>query len=391
MALRHSETMIRGDFKSQNPWPTGPWVTTMNGGISRYAYSDRSDIVRTVKDKSTGWRPPTAYFAHFYRKDGPKGTYYEGRVGRTLYEGCLSNFDVISQLYAPSPAGWLRSKAEVQALTRLKDQRVNLAQAFAERNQTAKLFSNNISRVAKLAQAIRRGTVGAVAEELGIKRPRKNRRSPVNKRDFPAAWLENQYGWKPLLQDIHGAIDHLQGIGREAYRITVKGSAQDFWVTKEEFTNPGYFPAKWSTSSETGVRVRLDYIPGNFFVQSLSQAGITNPALLAWELLPYSFVVDWALPIGNWLGTLDAASGYEFLGGSRTSHGLAVRDVSDHKNGPDNKAYSKGIVGRERSRSFTRSVYLSSPIPTLPRFKNPISTGHIANALSLLATAFGRR
>jgi len=28
---------------------------------------------------------------------------------------------------------------------------------------------------------------------------------------------------------------------------------------------------------------------------------LTNPALVAWELVPFSFVADWFVPIGSWL------------------------------------------------------------------------------------------
>jgi hypothetical protein len=43
--------------------------------------------------------------------------------------------------------------------------------------------------------------------------------------------------------------------------------------------------------------VRID----NPALATAQAVGLTNPALVAWELVPYSFVIDWFLPIGNWL------------------------------------------------------------------------------------------
>jgi hypothetical protein len=48
-------------------------------------------------------------------------------------------------------------------------------------------------------------------------------------------------------------------------------------------------------------------------LKQLSQLGITNPALLVWELIPYSFVIDWLIPVGDFLSSLDALVGVENL------------------------------------------------------------------------------
>jgi hypothetical protein len=48
-------------------------------------------------------------------------------------------------------------------------------------------------------------------------------------------------------------------------------------------------------------------------MKQVSQFGITNPLLLAWELIPYSFVVDWLFPVGRFLSSLDALNGISDL------------------------------------------------------------------------------
>lgn len=50
-------------------------------------------------------------------------------------------------------------------------------------------------------------------------------------------------------------------------------------------------------------------IPGD--LHWLASFGITNPLELAWELIPYSFVIDWAFNVGNVLSGLDALIGVQ--------------------------------------------------------------------------------
>lgn len=43
-----------------------------------------------------------------------------------------------------------------------------------------------------------------------------------------------------------------------------------------------------------------------------AKVGLTNPLSVAWELIPFSFVVDWFLPIGKYLDALDVPLLYTF-------------------------------------------------------------------------------
>jgi hypothetical protein len=48
---------------------------------------------------------------------------------------------------------------------------------------------------------------------------------------------------------------------------------------------------------------------------ALSNHDLINPLSIGWEVIPYSFVVDWFAPIGNTLSSLTATAGLDFLGG----------------------------------------------------------------------------
>jgi hypothetical protein len=145
------------------------------------------------------------------------------------------------------------------------------------------------------------------------------------------------------------------------------------------------------------VLVRLDYSLSNPVLANLSQMGITNPVELAWEELPYSFVADWFLPIGDYLGNLDATLGWDFIGGTKSAT-ITQRHRVDVLGTPYSppgtpwfftfKSKWNNIKGRGRRFWLNRSVYTSSPYPDNLFLKNPVSGVHLANAIALLRQAF---
>lgn len=60
-------------------------------------------------------------------------------------------------------------------------------------------------------------------------------------------------------------------------------------------------------------------------MQMLSRIGLTNPAVLAWDVIPWSFVVNWVIPIGDWLESIDSTVGLDYLGGTY-SRGVRLQD-----------------------------------------------------------------
>ena len=47
--------------------------------------------------------------------------------------------------------------------------------------------------------------------------------------------------------------------------------------------------------------------------KTLSETGFSNPLSVAWEIVPWSFVIDWMIPVGDYLNGLDALCGVSQL------------------------------------------------------------------------------
>lgn len=207
-------------------------------------------------------------------------------------------------------------KARASLAKQVNDMKVNLGQAFAERKQTANLLADTASRVAGMARELRRGNIPNFLNSMSKKRGddllKRVRKTPPDKR-VAQHWLELQYGWKPLMQDAHGAVELLNSSLDNGgfHYVRAKANHNDFaYSAGTPGTGYGYKQTR-KTQTKFGCAFRLDSASR----AGLAQTGLDNPALLAWELMPYSFVIDWFIPVGNYLEALNAFSGFEFVNG----------------------------------------------------------------------------
>jgi hypothetical protein len=272
----------------------------------------------------------------------------------------------------------------------MKTGAVNYAQAYAERKQVANMVGDYASTIARAYRDVRRGNFSNAAKTLGLKKPPKQIAKSV-----PGKWLELQYGWKPLLSDVYGSVADLGSRTRDSWIVTSKETAMERVDVSKDFDYTWTRPRVTCQGFESCM-VRIDAVPDNDPLLVFASSGITNPALLAWELLPYSFVVDWFLPIGDYLNSLDALLGYteaysSISNFSKLKWSCTQSDPTFNVTSwGENYKIEEWYEGHREEVYLQRSGSAGVPLPSHPRFKDPISLGHMANGLSLLAQAFGR-
>lgn len=292
------------------------------------------------------------------------------------------------------------SRAITKLLNQVKDSKANLALSYAESRRTHQLIADNAKKLANVLISLRKGNLSNAAEVLGlVVSKRKNSRyryrigeatteSQITK-CLSDGVLTLQYGIKPLLSDIIGAAElAAQKVSREEVGyVSVSGNASQ---TIDEFgaimdAGNAYQRPRLVGVQNVKVRYTARFGLGSEVNHTLSQMGLTNPLNLAWELLPWSFVIDWFIPIGNYLNTLDATNGLAFISGSRsvkvTKDFTSSVDISPK----DAFIFEMGAVSRfDRKKSFDRAVLTEWPVARLPSFKNPVSLEHAINAVALL-------
>jgi hypothetical protein len=315
----------------------------------------------------------------------------------------LNNSPANDGRYLPTLTQAIESNREMlinKLLSRMSQQKVNVSQFIAERNQTANLVASTARRVAESMLSLRRGNIGAAITHLtGSKRSRKGIGRVAG--GIPEQWLALQYGWKPLLSDVYGSCEELARLTTQVEPEVIHVSASvktslDFLNYPSGGDNDWFPAAKWQQESgEIHGNGHIYAGVGSSLVNGLSRTGLVNPVTLAWELLPWSFVVDWFLPVGPFLENSNAEDGLSFSRGwisqkisASWRASLAFSSYSNPGTG-----WSGTIGGGSHEAvifSYRRTALTGFPVASWPSFKDPFSSTHVANALSLLATAFGR-
>ena len=225
--------------------------------------------------------------------DGPYYTY-----APASYWGSVEQ---VRNLVVPSSAGDFAA-LDNQVRLAIKDQNVNLAQALAEYKQTANLFLSAARDIIGAFQSLRNGRMlSDFIRALSNPRTRADRQ-------LANRWLQYQYGWRPLMNDVFGSAEALAKIlvlGKPIYvekRIRQQNSAVKRATL---YTNYSY--------EKLWMKCRARYVIRSAGLKTLSETGVSNPLSLAWEVIPYSFVFDWFIPVGDYLSGLDALNGVEDL------------------------------------------------------------------------------
>ncbi|DAD50927.1 maturation protein [ssRNA phage SRR6049586_1] len=199
----------------------------------------------------------------------------------------------------------------------------SLAVTLAERKQAMSMIERRGRQLLGAATALRRGGPVAFVKALKLsitKKVRKDQKRWARSRQFSNYWLEYHFGWTPLVRDIGLAVDTLQRpipMGR----IRAKGFSVNLF--KESRVTSGLWPMSQTFTGkklEGFVRAHVGadvYIsnPNAFLANKL---GFTNPAIVAWELVPFSFVVDWFVNVGEFLQSFSELHGVTTANGYTT-------------------------------------------------------------------------
>jgi len=326
--------------------------------------------------------------------------HFSGDWGNTFGLG-YNPWEQIDVFGMDAAGSLVRSRLINKIIDQIQSNRVNSGEIIHTRSQTANLVASTANRIVGTVRSLRRGNFAGAARYLTGSGPltgtggRQGRRAGGG---IPEQWLQLQYGWKPLLQDIYNSCETVRKAWNNKGDVLSASSSVREHLDKISYVRDRAYPhgptfRVETTSREVSGRASVYYSIESSLGSSLSQLGITNPASLAWELLPYSFVVDWFVPVGAFLERLDYTRGLVFNRGFITlQFKQSVRQrIEDSHSAPGSIVASwSGGNGQGDAFLLTREPLGTFPDVPPPTLKNPFSLTHVANALSLLSTAFGR-
>ncbi len=339
--------------------------------------------------------------------------------------GCnFRTWNVNGKLLEAEEAG---PKALSQLFSNLSLQKASSGVFLAEAGKTAAHLAHTATRLYKAISALKKARFGDFMDALGMthtpgqlksfnksaksnfgvpgkgftydpgsKSSRETQRTKFS--DFMASsWLEYTYGWKPLLQDVYQHSEALAQIGIEtsgAVRVArgkAKTSFKTFW---SDPIHDFYYEHGITSNKFAEYVVEYKVPPSSMDFANIF--GLTNPASIAWELVPFSFVADWFLPIGTALEQITSTVGLVFHRGTFSARHVLNRH-SVGKTGilkQGGRTFIGDVLqnqGVYQHVGIIRQVLFDFPSVQWPTFKDPRSISHGLSAISLLQTLFLRK
>jgi len=209
------------------------------------------------------------------------------------------------------------------------------------------------------------------------------------KKQFAHNWLEYHFGWEPLLADIHSGM---KSLSRDFSPKAISGRGSVDLSNPYSHTDSGQgFGGSYisrvvteetvKTSVKIGANIRVVNPNANL----VREVGLINPLSVAWEAVPFSFVVDWFSNVGQVLDSATEFVGLEitqayttvFTRTRRTETSLS--SYSAHPEWFSSESHSKAGI------FVDRSLGISSPSFYIKPFKG-FSVIRGATAVALLTT-----
>ncbi len=253
----------------------------------------------------------------------------------------------------------------------------NLAVNAAQGTKTVDMVVQNLGAIGRAVGAARRGDFATAARNLGVK-PRKSR---LDTGDISGRWLELQYGWLPLLGDVFEAGKAYEEIVKKrTIRVIVRKSVSGVH-------NGSASPSNWSGWGTYVHRKRIECE----LSEDLSvprTLGLLDPMTVAWEIIPYSFVVDWFIPIGTFLDNLSIIP---VLRGRFLT--TTTRIYNNSGSSPASNIYYRGATSSYHCVRIERTLTgsLGAAFPSFIPLPDAMSPKRVWNAIGLAHQAVHSR
>lgn len=219
-----------------------------------------------------------------------------------------------------SPGGSLLAPASVISAEELEDavneastaclsergrSHINLWETLAEADKSFGLIGSAMHEISRIVDRSN-GVLG-----------RRNGKRLLNTASGAAGlWLGYRYGLKPLMDDVDGICEGLQKqLGK--VRQTSRGEVK---ISESVSTNTAtrvYSTWDCTYTHQIIEEYKIRAMSLDEHVASLGyNLGLSGKdrATLFWEMIPYSFVLDWAVNVGDFIGALVPAFGFTQLG-----------------------------------------------------------------------------
>lgn len=373
--------------------------------VVRYSKKQRKVITITFRKRSIGvTKPPKRARTkdNNYSMSYTKLRDYKSRVFTSFGE-VYGPYYVMDSYCVPNWTPWnspdeaFDSNDQIKLIGKLREKMsgsdFNLGIVLGEGHQTLRMIGDTAITIAKSLHHLKKGDLAGAARSLLGPANRKPIKPYKAMRPFrPTAdnmssrWLELQYGWLPLLSDVEAGaqfIAHKLSVPvSQTYRMSILKSRAGERISYNPF---GSVTAKSLAVARRSLKIVVSEPPS-----TLASLGLLNPEVVAWELVPWSFVIDWFIPISSYLEARATLSNVTIASYTQSttvkSYNFAPTGKTILDPVPDDTGYARILMSR-----VTGTGAPKLPLPQVKTLRQVATLKHALNGIALLAqVAVGR-
>lgn len=257
-----------------------------------------------------------------------------------------------------------------------------LGAAVAEGRESFQTIADRATQLDRAWLFCRTGRYKLMAQMLGVKLLRKHR-SKFRARSHQASsvWMEYWMGWAPMIGSIYDAIEVLDKPLLPSRKESGGGSAS--WSDSGRTTG-GTSMESWEVGGKSSCKYHAILTPKNSNAALASRLGLTNPYLIAWDMVPFSFLINWFVPLDSYFSSFSFSHQHDVRNFCRTSRREAKGSEFAF------------LWGEPRWRNSSSVFWTGREIPALMPKPNPLdiriplqlSYSRAATAISLLIQHF---
>lgn len=215
----------------------------------------------------------------------------------------------------------IQELAVTEAYANIDESEMLALATMAEARKTTDFLANTMKRVAQVARRARKLDLKAL-------------KGTVSKRELQDRYMELRYAVRPMLYDVDGVVKALQKANGTKLRRTYRGKQQSTLSANDVLVDQSFYGGiakadvtrmtKKTITARAGVLCDVD-------ISVIQRFGGDKLLESAWELVPFSFMVDWVANVGKTIGAWTPNAGV-----NRLTSWVVIRETSITRNSVGN-------------------------------------------------------
>lgn len=287
--------------------------------------------------------------------------------------------------------------AGTQAMSQVDAPEVQGLVDLAELEATLRMLKQPMSSLVDLSRQLRR-----TANRRMWADRKKNGQKKTGSLQFSeamaGAWLEVRYGWTPLLGTVQGLLEIL-ATEKKGSRKTARGTSfvpprsGSSTQTQSGWPYAGCSKCVKTQNATATYKVRAGVMyESTTSLQNQLGLNLQEVPSAMWELIPFSFVVDWFVNVGDWLRAVTPRTGVKELASWTTYeyvHRVNYQEVSSPSGTVNDyvcsgtSTFSATWERRYKSRVPSVSIGVVSKFGEIT-LSRPKDLKHLADAVALI-------